>query len=269
MDIGEINYLSKNNDEAFAIIISENKYGKKFHFQPSKLRFQSKLSQLISIQEISNGVIEYDLFDSKKHKDLLNLDKIKNSNRSIQILPNIQEARFIIINDLYRENKTLNTIAYIKRNLEYGKFRMPKRFKLKEDFSSLVEKYSVNYTEYGYNKRGDWSKASISITTNRPYIFHGYENDPYLDKLLPEFKINLGSDEDSPEYPFANDILSKLRKDFDVKKIEEECSNLTNSIKSLAKLLYKESEHAATLSEYCYTKKNSIIRDYQKRAATN
>ena len=132
----------------------------------------------------------------------------------------------------------------------------------------MIDDYVISYVEHGYNKMGDYSRAWISILTKRPLIFHEYDNDPYLDKIFPQFHFELRKDYNSMSFTSSNQILGNLRSTLDVQSIKKECEDLTQSIRRFAKLIFEEQKHAQALADYCKAKKTEIILGYENIART-
>ena len=247
-------------------VISTENYSEKITFTPSDIDFEIGLSQLLVIDE-RNNTKKYFEFNLDDHSKLLDLKLLKDKNQIIKIGANRKYAKFIIDNELDgNPSAELRKLRGISKLIKYRSGYPPNTVQM-NNIEELIDEYELRYSEGGRNKPGDWSRAWIYVSTNRPSNLPDYKLDNYLSKLLPNFDFKLGEDDDCMEYRFKSDIIRKLRNQIgieNIEKINELCSELGENIKQFAKLLYKENEHALSLW-YEYGKLYSdILKKYSE-----
>lgn len=207
VDIGIIGYLSKDKNEGYITVISADNYSEKISITPSEINFGLNLSQLLVIAQI-NSLKKYYEFDPNNHSELLDLELLKRDRKTISVIANKNNLEFIIDNELEEHsNEDLRNLREITKLIKYNSGYPPTTVQM-NNLEELIEKYEITYSEGGYNKPGDWSKAWIHINTRRPSNLSENKLDAYLNKLLPNFDLTLGESDDCIEYKFKNDILT-------------------------------------------------------------
>lgn len=266
MIIGTIGYLSEHRDEAYVRVISVNKFMEKFNFKPSNVNFDICLGKIICILEEENH-LKFLKFEVELHQEFLDLEMIKNKFCGISIINNIDVCDFIIDNQIDdKQNPKLNELRFIKKKINFkSNFPSSKiNYLNANEINDIIDEYQVSYSQSGYDKPGDYSRASIRVISTSSYT----KLDTYLKKLLPDYSFTLGESEDCIEYPFKHNIIGKLRNEigeYNIREIEKLCIDLTVTIRKLAKLIYNEKDHANELWHYCNRLKADVKNDYKRK----
>lgn len=266
MIIGKIIFLSKQYDKAYLKILSRIGFLEQYNFTPSEINFKIETNMLICIVENKQtNSISFLQFDPNLHGELLDIDKLRLTSEGISVRENLNCFDFIIDNEIdNKQNHKIIELIALKKLINYNPSYSTDKVNI-ENLNSLLEVYKIEYSEGGYNKPGDWSRAGISISTLRPANLPNYKLDPYLNQLLPNFEFSLGADEDCIDYKFKDDILRKLRNQIGQNNIEEIkilCQELTTNIKRFAQLIYNEKEHASCIWLRCSKLKTEIKNEY-------
>jgi hypothetical protein len=259
--IGKLSYLDEDMDTGYIRIISKEKYDDKINFKPSNYEFYLEQKDLIHITFDKGGNYNLRNFDLKKDHELFDIEFFKDKGVKFQLTSDRYFSRKILDNELYHYPTIFENLKGLKDKIDrVDHLSAPVKLLNSIDINELVKEYKISYREGGRDKPGDWSRAWITIDTDRPY---GLDN--YLKKLLPEFKFNLGKGEDDHDCLFKSDILNRLRKTIGENKIENIkhfCSELTNNIQNLAILIYSESEHAQSIRNEYHEEYSRILNLY-------
>lgn len=258
-----INNIEKD-DTGYGEIISKEDFKKKIHFKPSHSNLKVLPDQIVCINFVEEFIV-FSHFEPEKHTSFLDFDEIRTKTIGLSLIKNSALVDFILDNDL--QNNQNPKACELKRIKQMIGFRLgyPSTKIFQHDLElakNEIENYTINYTEGGYNKPGDWSKGFVRIDCSSSHR----KLDVYMKKLLPDLSFNLGESDDCEVYKFKNEIVGKLRKEIGIEKIAEIkrlCTELSLNIKTFAKLMYNESEHADMLWHYCHKLRKEIVNDYK------
>lgn len=261
--IGIVSYYSPNINQGYIVDISINSYGEKINFNIHEIPFETDLNQILVIDNSRlnerNGIKHYSKFIPAIHSCLIDTDIIRKSG-GIYLCHESNINIYLIENNIAKGDGLISEIKALTDKISFGYKDRSSLLKY-NNIEDFVLGYSISYKEGGHNKPGDWSNAWIKIETSK-----SYNNDIYLEKLLPDYSVTLAKGYDGEIHPFKSDILMKLQTELgydEISRIKNLCKESTLNFRQLTILMYNCEDHLNALVKHKNELYSKLIDKYK------